>query len=141
MILNGTKTATRRDWKKPMVKIGGIYKCKTKMFSKEYFAKIEVIKLFKDRLGNMTLEDCKKEGYDSQMKFRNIWSKINRGFREDLIVYVIEFKLKKEKNSKKHKCLGCGNPCSRQLCRKCYENPKTKRKGQLGHLMSLKKKK
>lgn len=33
MILNGTKTATRRVWKKPMVKVGGIYKCKLKMFS------------------------------------------------------------------------------------------------------------
>ena len=31
MILDGTKTATRRVWKKPMVKVGGIYKAKLKM--------------------------------------------------------------------------------------------------------------
>ena len=40
MILSGTKTQTRRIWKRPMVKVGGIYKAKLKMMSKDYFAKI-----------------------------------------------------------------------------------------------------
>jgi len=93
MILNGTKTATRRVWKKPMVKVGGIYKAKLKMLSKEYFARIKVIKLVKDRLGNITDEDCKKEGYSSKTKFIDIWVNINGSWREDLIVYVIEFEV------------------------------------------------
>ena len=93
MILKGTKTATRRIWKKPMVKVGGIYKAKLKMLSKDYFAKIRVTKLFKQRLGNITLEDCKKEGYDTKTKFINIWVEIHGLWREDLIVDVIEFEV------------------------------------------------
>lgn len=96
MILNGTKTATRRVWKRPMVKVGGIYKAKLQMLSKEYFAKIKVTNLYKDRLGNITFEDCKKEGYDSKTKFIDIWAEINGSWREDLTVYVIEFEVIKE---------------------------------------------
>ena len=73
MILNETKTATRRVWKKPMVKVGGIYKCKLKMLSKEYFAKIKVTKLYKQKLRDMKEKDAKKEGYHSLKKFFSIW--------------------------------------------------------------------
>jgi len=97
MILKGTKTATRRSWKKPMVKVGGIYKCKLKMLSKEYFAKIRVIKLYKQCLGDMEYQDSKKEGYKSLREFYNIWIKINGEWNPNLEVYVIEFKLLKDK--------------------------------------------
>jgi len=96
MILNGTKTATRRNWKKPMVKVGGIYKCKLQMLSKEYFAKIKVIDLYKQELGCMTEEDANKEGYKSLFDFWEIWNKINGNWIEKQEVYVIEFKLIKE---------------------------------------------
>ena len=95
MILNGTKTATRRVWKRPMVKVGGIYKCKLKMISKEYFNKIKVTGFYKQRLGSMHLEDYKKEGYDSRGKFIDVWKKINGFWREDLVVDVIEFEVVK----------------------------------------------
>ena len=95
MILNGTKTATRRNWKKPMVKIGGIYKCKLQMLSKEYFAKIRVTKLFKQKLGEMNDEDCQKEGYDNFASFMRIWIEINKEWNPKMEVYVIEFNLLK----------------------------------------------
>jgi len=102
MILNGTKTATRRAWKKPMVKVGGIYKCKLKMLSKDYFAKIEVTKLYKQRLYDMTEGDAIKEGYDCIRSFEKIWIEINGNWNSRITgnwngnqeVYVIEFKLK-----------------------------------------------
>ncbi len=93
MILNGTKTATRRVWKRPMVKVGGIYKAKLKMISKDYFAKIKVTKFFKQKLKDMTQQDCEKEGYFEMGEFRNIWIKINGSWKEDLIVDVIEFEV------------------------------------------------
>lgn len=93
MILNGTKTATRRVWKKPRVKVGGIYKAKLKMLSKSFFAKIIVTKLEKQFLADMKLEDAKKEGYNSIEEFKDIWEKIN-GLWDDLdVVTVVEFKL------------------------------------------------
>jgi len=93
MILEGKKTATRRAWKRPMVKVGGIYKCKLKMLSKEYFAKIKVTELYEQELGEMTDEDAEKEGYKDVEDFRNIWIKINGSWYGDRVVYVIEFKL------------------------------------------------
>ena len=109
MILNGTKTATRRVWKKPMVKVGGIYKCKLKMLSKKSFAKIKVIKLYKQRLYEMTSEDTKKEGYNNLKEFEKIWIEINGNWNNrltghwngNLVVDVIEFELLKQSKEKK----------------------------------------
>lgn len=97
MILNGTKTATRRDWKRPMVKVGGIYKAKLKMLSKDYFAKIKVTKLFKQRLREITIEDVRKEGYKTLWEFKKIWIKINNSWNSFDEVDVIEFEVVKEK--------------------------------------------
>ncbi len=99
MILNGTKTATRRVWKKPMVKVGGIYKAKLKMLSKEYFAKIKVTKLFKQTLVDMTYDDIKKEGYNTLTEFAQVWVKINGHMNTDTEVDVIEFELVKEEEN------------------------------------------
>ena len=93
MILNGTKTSTRRVWKKPMVKVGGIYKAKLQMLSKEYFAKIKVTGLYKQGLYFMTNEDSRKEGYASIEEFGKIWIEINGEWNPNLIVYVIEFEV------------------------------------------------
>jgi len=93
MIINGTKTATRRNWKKPMVKVGGIYKCKTQMLSKDYFAKIKVLKLYKQALYFMTNEDAIKEGYKDIDEFGKVWIDINGEWYAPLIVYVIEFEV------------------------------------------------
>jgi len=95
MILEGNKTATRRVWKRPMVKVGGIYKAKLKMLSKDYFAKIKVTKLFKQGLYFMTNDDAKKEGYRNIDDFAKIWIKINGEWNPNLIVYVIEFEVLK----------------------------------------------
>lgn len=93
MILSGRKTQTRRIWKMSRVKVNGVYKAKTKMLSKEYFAKIRVIKLFKQKLDDISDEDIHKEGYNNKGEFKNIWVKINGEWKNDLIVDVIEFKL------------------------------------------------
>ncbi len=96
MILNGTKTTTRRIWKRPMVKVGGIYKCKSKMFDKKCFANIKVTKLYRQKLRDMNDEDAKKEGYNNVIDFQDIWIKINREWYPFLEVFVIEFEVVKK---------------------------------------------
>lgn len=93
MILDGTKTATRRNWKKVMVKVGGVYKVKTKMMSKEYACLIRVVNLYKQALGDMTIDDCQNEGYNTLDEFRDIWIKINGVFIPELVVTVVDFRL------------------------------------------------
>ena len=100
MILNGTKTATRRAWKRPMVKVGNIYQAKLKMLSKEYFAKIKVIKLYKQRLRKMGLKDAKREGYPSLKEFFNVWYRINGLVNFSQEVYVIEFEVVEDSQNK-----------------------------------------
>lgn len=95
MILNGKKTTTRRDWKKPMVKVGGIYNCKTQMLSKDYFAKIKVTRIYRQGLYFMTDRDARKEGYSNIEEFSKIWIEINGKWNPNLIVYVIEFEVVK----------------------------------------------
>jgi len=97
MILSGKKTATRRNWKRPMVKVGGIYKAKLKMLSKDYFAKIKVTKLFKQELIDMSFDDVRKEGYDNTDDFERVWREINGWWNTDVIVWVIEFEVVKKK--------------------------------------------
>ena len=93
MILSGRKTATRRNWKRPMVKVGGEYKAKLKMLSKDYFAKIKVIKLFKQQLYEMSFADVKKEGYDCFEDFLKVWEKVNGNYGPFEEVDVIEFEV------------------------------------------------
>jgi hypothetical protein len=102
MILEGTKTATRRNWKKRMVmvRVGGIYKVKTKMLSKEYACTIRVLKLYKQRLGDMEHEDAVKEGYKNTHDFCRMWIKINGHWDSTNIVEVIEFEKVAESEGK-----------------------------------------
>ncbi len=101
MILNGTKTQTRRAWKKPMAKIGGIYKCKLQMLSKEYFAKIEVIKMWREYLDECSEEDAIKEGYGTKAEYLKVFEEINPKYEKEVWsnpkefpkIWVIEFKL------------------------------------------------
>lgn len=76
-----------------MVKVGGIYKAQLKMYSKNYFAKIKVNKLFKQKLCDMTQEDVKREGYNSIQDFQTIWTKINDKWEAEAEPYVIEFEV------------------------------------------------
>ena len=79
-----------------MVKIGGIYKAKLKMLSKEYFAKIRILNHTKQELGDMTDEDAQKEGYPDVMAFHDVWVQINGHWIDNMIVDVIEFELVKD---------------------------------------------
>lgn len=98
MILAGRKTETRRAWKKPMAKVGGVYKVKTKMLSKEYHCQIIVVGMRKERLGDITEEDSRKEGYASIPEYYDVWEKINgRGsWNPNQEVYVIDFRRHEE---------------------------------------------
>ena len=95
-ILEGAKTQTRRTWKKPRVKVGGTYKAKTKLFSKEYFALIRVTGLRKEKLGDITPEDARAEGGYTIEEFREVWRHINGEWDPEQEVWVVEFEVLRE---------------------------------------------
>lgn len=78
MILSGRKTQTRRLWKRPMVKVGGIYSAQTGFCKPETaFARIRVLRLWKESLKAISEQDAKAEGYPSKAAFLNAFGAIN----------------------------------------------------------------
>ena len=77
-ILDGRKTETRRNWTTRRAKPGSIHKAKTEMLSKEFFTKIYIQEVFQQRLGDMSLEECKAELCDSLEEYLDLFWKINK---------------------------------------------------------------
>lgn len=71
----------------------------------EFYFKIKVIEVFKQRLGDMTEEDAEAEGFESIQNadgldiksalrcFKEYWYEINGQWSNDLEVYVVRFEL------------------------------------------------
>ena len=93
LILEGKKTQTRRIWKKPRVKVGNIYKAKTRLYSKDSFALIKITGLRREKLREISLEDVKKEGFESLGEFMNAWMRIHGDWNPDEEVYVVDFEM------------------------------------------------
>ncbi len=68
-ILLGLKIQTRRSWKKARAKAGSIHLAKQRMLSKEYFARLEILEVYKERLGSISEQDARAEGYPSVMAY------------------------------------------------------------------------
>ena len=100
LIRQGKKTETRRIWKKPHVKVGKTYQCRTSRYAKtpEDSPYIKITAMRKERLGEITPEAAKREGMDSGLKvfqFRELWVKLHGLWDPDQEVYVIDFEVVK----------------------------------------------
>jgi hypothetical protein len=94
LILSGRMTQISKLWEKPMTRVGSIHKAKTALFSKDYFASVIITDMRRERLGDITIEDAIKEGYDDLHCYIDAWIK-NKGYWEpNTTVYVVSFELK-----------------------------------------------
>lgn len=103
-ILLGQKTETRRIWKSQRVKIGSTQLAKTQMLSKDYFAKLTIVAVWQEKLGEITDDGAKREGYPNRELYLAKFAEINRVRIEDWIdksVYVIRFTVQKGENDGK----------------------------------------
>ena len=92
-ILSGEKTATRRKWRKRRVRVGSVHQCKTALYTKDYFARVRILNVYCERLGDMTLTDYRKEGGYTKKTFIEVWKQINGSYEPNENVWVIEFEL------------------------------------------------
>ncbi len=93
-ILDGMKTQTRRIWKKPRAKVGSVHLAKNKMMSKEYFARIEILAVYQERLIEITDDDARAEGYSNTEAYLTAFCRINHLAEvPDIMVYVVKFKV------------------------------------------------
>jgi len=91
-IFEGEKTQTRRIHRHTW-KLGKTYAIRTSWFGKPE-GYIKIIRKFRQKLGEISPEDVKKEGYNSLKEFRNAWEEIHGkgSWDPEQIVTVYEFK-------------------------------------------------
>lgn len=99
MILDGRKTQTRRLWKRRRAVPGSTHQASTKMFDPwAVFAKLNVIKVYQERLGSISYRDARAEGYEDCGEYITVFANIN-GLSphdarvRDKVVWVVEFRL------------------------------------------------
>lgn len=94
MILSGTKTQTRRLWKRPRVKVGGTYWASTKLFDQNArFARLRVVRLWREPLGAISEADARAEGYLSPEDYLFAFDSINGHVPTDTVVDCVEFEV------------------------------------------------
>ena len=89
-ILEGRKTQTRRTSQRKY-KVGRYYAIRDRLFGKPQ-GHIIITRTFQQKLGEISPEDVKKEGYNSLEEFRKAWIEINGTWGPEQIVTVYEFK-------------------------------------------------
>jgi len=96
-IADGKKTETRRVWKAPHVKIGGIYRTRSsRWFGYEESAPvIRVLEMRKEHLREITDAGALREGYPSIPEFVEAWLKLHGAWNPNLEVTVIRFEVVK----------------------------------------------
>ena len=98
-ILAGRKTQTRRIWKRSRCKVGSIHLAKTKMLSKDYFARLKILAVYQEDLGDISEEDARAEGYDDSIEYLDAFFRINRIAEQDqanwciVPVHVVRFEV------------------------------------------------
>lgn len=108
LIKRRQKTETRRIWPHgPRVREGSIHQGKTKMMTTRHFGHLRILKLWRQKLGDMTEEDAHAEGCQTLAEYREVWERINGSWDPSLEVYAVRFCLLDELEGGHH-CLECG---------------------------------
>jgi hypothetical protein len=89
-ILAGEKTQTRRP-SKPGVREGGTYTLREGYLPTPH--RITVTRVYTQRLGDVSQEDARTEGFGSLGEFMEAWAGIYGSWSPDRAVYVVEFRL------------------------------------------------
>ncbi|MEM2975838.1 MAG: ASCH domain-containing protein [Candidatus Bathyarchaeia archaeon] len=92
-VLRGKKTQTRRL--SGRYKVGHTYGVRTWIYEKA-LARIKITAKRQERLGDISQEDLKREGYETLEEFKEAWTKFyakKLGWHPELIVWVYDFVL------------------------------------------------
>jgi hypothetical protein len=89
-VLEGQKTQTRRTHKRTL-KVGREYGIRSTRFEKSQ-CHIKITRCFQQKLGDVTDEEAKKEGFKDLEEFRQRWTKIYGSWDPNQVVMAYEFR-------------------------------------------------
>ncbi len=92
-IFIGLKIQTRRTWEKARIKPGSVHLAKTEMISKQFFARLRVLEVYQERLGDMTEQDAWEEGGYTLDEYREIFQRIYGFWDDNRIVLTVKFEI------------------------------------------------
>jgi hypothetical protein len=88
-IRENKKTQTRR-LKQPRIKIGKTYNLRSS-YTRVLPEKILITDIFQQYLGEISLEDIHKEGFEDLNEFIQVWREIYGNYDPEEIIWVVEF--------------------------------------------------
>ncbi|MBC7092689.1 ASCH domain-containing protein [Candidatus Bipolaricaulota bacterium] len=91
LILSGRKTQTRRLGRKRW-KTGSIHQCRLSRRA-EPFALVRITGVRRERLGDISEEDARREGYGSAEEYRKAFERIYGFWDPEAEVWVVDFEL------------------------------------------------
>jgi len=95
-ILSGEKEWTiRKGDRRKRMKIGAIHKCKTSMFTIEFFARIRIKKLIVKRFDELDEKDAKDDLFDSVEEMKEELQRLNGEITDNTLMTKINFELVK----------------------------------------------
>ena len=97
MVIAGTKTMTRRVHKRPL-KAGRVYQLRRDWYH-SIPVWINMLKVYKERLGDISEEDARKEGGYTIEEFKEVWRDITEAWTPDMEVTVYEFEVVESEES------------------------------------------
>ena len=89
LVLEGRKTQTRRSHKSEW-KVGKTYSVRARRFEKG-IAKILILRKFRERLGDISLQDIRKEGFSNIWEFKAAWEEIYGSWDPEQLVTAYQF--------------------------------------------------
>ncbi len=91
-IVDGTKTQTRRRWRRRRARPGAVHAAVTRLFGPP-FAMLRVVRVWREPLNAISRADARAEGYPSRAAFFTAFERINGSVCPDEPVWCVEFEL------------------------------------------------
>ena len=90
-IRTGRKTMTRRIHKREW-RVGRTYMVRDSPYSRSRL-RIRILRKFRQKLGEISEEDIRKEGYSSLEEFKEVWTRIYGEWNPEQVVTAYEFEV------------------------------------------------